>query len=378
MINRVSPVSDHVIEEILSRVRRKFSMKPKVAIAGFGKSGKSSLFNAIYGQKIASVSMRTDETLAPQTMERFGIDFTDTPGIGTEKFSLDKVIQMNVFDRQHIVIHVLNGASAISADDEHLHDIIEKSTSRRVTVVNKVDILDSEEQAQYAQSMLERLGLTTQDFLFVSAKTGFNIGELVGYIANVLPDAMQDAFIAQQQADLSLKQKRIRTLIYSKAALSAAVGAIPIPIADIFILAPIQIALVTTIGYYHGVEVTKDRAIELLTTVSAGVGLREVARQLIKLVPGYGSAISAVIAFAGTVGLGETANVWFKHQMKIDPEQLRLIFKTAAELAKKEYELLHEADSELKQRLQSLNKQLATGEITQAEFEQLLASFDEK
>lgn len=64
-------------------------------IAGFGKAGKSSLFNAIYGENVAKVSMHTDETDKAQTQERFGIDFTDMPGIGigkscvNQKFFLD-------------------------------------------------------------------------------------------------------------------------------------------------------------------------------------------------------------------------------------------------------------------------------------------------
>ncbi|GAK50298.1 GTP-binding protein engA [Candidatus Moduliflexus flocculans] len=151
-----TPISDNMIEEITNNVRRQFSMKPQIAIAGFGKAGKSSLFNSIYGENVAKVSMRTDETTEMQSREKFGIDFTDTPGIGTAKFSFEKVKQMGVFDRQHIVIHVLNGASAISEQDEHLHELITQSSTKRVTVVNKVDILDLSEQEEYAQRKYER------------------------------------------------------------------------------------------------------------------------------------------------------------------------------------------------------------------------------
>ncbi len=55
------PVSEESLEEIMFKIKQKFSTKPKIAIAGFGKAGKSSLFNAIYGENVAKVSMRTDE-----------------------------------------------------------------------------------------------------------------------------------------------------------------------------------------------------------------------------------------------------------------------------------------------------------------------------
>jgi hypothetical protein len=44
--------------------------------------------------------------------------------IGTGKFSLEKVRQMRIFNRQHVLIYMLNGASAISAEDEGLHELI--------------------------------------------------------------------------------------------------------------------------------------------------------------------------------------------------------------------------------------------------------------
>ena len=368
-------VDDAVIEEIVERVRRRFSMKPKVAIAGFGKSGKSSLFNAIYGERVAKVSMKTDETTPDDmlTKERFGIDFTDTPGFGTEKFSLDTIAAL--LDGQHVVVHVLNGAASISAEDHRLHANLGESHARRVTVVNKVDLLDESEQADVRSSVREKLGLERDAFLFISAKRGTNIPSLVQRITELLPEAMQDAFVAQQQADLQLKERRIRKLIYSKAALAGVVGAVPIPVADIAVLTPMQIAMVAGVGYFHGVEVTKDRAVEFLTVVGAGMGLREAARQLAKLIPGWGSAISAAVAFAGTVALGESAHAWFKSQMKLAPDELREVFKKAASRAKTEYEERPRAaaPTDAENAISSLRAKHAAGEISDEELALALA-----
>ncbi len=48
---------DDIIRQVVEEVNKKFKEKPKVAIAGFGKTGKSSLFNAIYGENKAKVAM---------------------------------------------------------------------------------------------------------------------------------------------------------------------------------------------------------------------------------------------------------------------------------------------------------------------------------
>lgn len=380
-----SPVPLDGIDEIVSHVQKRFASKPKVAFAGFGNSGKSSLLNAIYGSEVSRVSMRTDETAGPLVAERFGIDFTDTPGVGTGKFSLESVLDLGVLSGQHIIVHVLNGASAISKEDEKLQRVVRGASARSITVVNKIDLLDDKERSEFVESACAKLGLREDEILLVSAKRGTGIAELVRRIADLLPTALQDAFIAQQRADLKLKEKRIRALIYSKAGVCAAVALVPIPVADILILTPIQMAMVATIGYFHGVEVTADRATELMGVMGAGVGLREAARQLVKLVPGYGLVVSASIAFAGTVALGETANIWFARRMRVDAQDLKELFARTAAKAKEEYALQEESGSavpraaaeEVRARIEALRRKLDSGAISQAEFDEAVAEMGE-
>jgi len=366
-------VGEQSIQEALSSVRRRFETTPRVAVAGFGNAGKSRLFNAIYGQERAAVSMRTDETREPQTEKRFGIEFTDTPGIGTGRFSLDHVSDTGLLDRQHVVIHVLNGAAAISEEDERLHDLIERSTARRVTVVNKVDLLDADERAEFTESVAERLGLFERDFLFVSAKRGTNVDRLVRQIAAVLPDAMQDAFVAQQHADLELKAMRVRALVYGKAAVCAGVALTPVPVADIVVITPIQMAMVAAIGFFYGVAVTRDRVAALTAVLGAGFGLREAARQLLKLVPGAGPVVSASIAFAGTVALGEAAKLWFEHRMKVPAEELREVFEHTARSARQEYEAHRTQAEAASTQVAALRRRHEDGDLDDDELASLLA-----
>ncbi|HKQ71582.1 MAG TPA: GTPase, partial [Polyangiaceae bacterium] len=375
-----SPVPIDGIDDIVAHVQKRFATKPKVAFAGFGNAGKSSLLNAIYGSEVARVSMRTDETTGPQVAERFGIDFTDTPGMGTSKFSLDNVLDLGMLQNQHLIIHVLNGAAAISAEDEKLQRAIRGASARSITVVNKVDLLDEDEKREFLESVFDKLGLREGEVMMVSAKRGIGVPELVQRITELLPSALQDAFIAQQKADSALKEKRIRALIYSKAGIASAVALAPIPVADILVLTPIQMAMVATIGYFHGIEVTPERATELMGVMGAGMGLREAARQLVKLIPGYGMVVSAGIAFAGTVALGEAANVWFKRRMKVDAQDLRELFTRTANRAKEEYALQHTKRgatvSEIAVKIDRLRADLAAGKISREAFDLALAEID--
>jgi uncharacterized protein (DUF697 family) len=228
--------------------------------------------------------------------------------------------------------------------------------------------------------------VSENEVMLVSAKRGTGVPALVQRISDLLPSALQDAFIAAQRADSALKERRIRTLIYSKAGVCAAVALAPIPIADILVLTPIQMAMVATIGYFHGVEVSAERAGELMGVMGAGVGLREAARQLVKLIPGYGLVVSAAIAFAGTVALGETANLWFSRQMKVDAHDLKVLFSRVAAKAKQEYALRSDkesageraADERVRAEAVALKDKLARGVISPAEFEKAMADLERR
>jgi small GTP-binding protein len=371
--NMYSEFSDVALQAMVAQVRERFVMKPKIAVAGFGKAGKSSLFNAIYGESVAPVGMKTDLTTDATPLEKFGIDFTDTPGFGTEKFSFEAVRDMSKLSEQHVVVHVLNGASAITAEDQELHELIIRSHTRRVTVVNKCDLLDEHEREEYAASMKEKLGLYPDQFMFVSARRGTNIPELVAHIAEILPHALRDGFVAQQ-TDLALKEKYVHTAIITASAISAAVALIPIPIADIIVLTPLQLTMIVGIGAYYGIEVDVKRSAEFVMTVGAGVGLREATRQLVKFVPGFGTALSAAIAFAGTFALGEAAKLWFKKGMQVDAAELQAAYKAAAASAREKYALHKAKSAAVAEKIGVLRADLAAGRITQAEFETALAA----
>ena len=57
----------------------------RCGIIGLSGSGKSSIVNAIAGEKIAPVGS-TEQTMEAQSFIHSGIEFVDLPGCGTEKW----------------------------------------------------------------------------------------------------------------------------------------------------------------------------------------------------------------------------------------------------------------------------------------------------
>jgi uncharacterized protein (DUF697 family) len=89
-------------------------------------------------------------------------------------------------------------------------------------------------------------------------------------------------------------------------------AAIFIPGADLPVLTLNQIRMVLRLAAAYGEEIDRDRALELLAVVGAGLGFRAVARQALTLVPGPGWAIKGGVAYAATLTLGQAAIAYFE------------------------------------------------------------------
>jgi len=113
----------------------------------------------------------------------------------------------------------------------------------------------------------------------------------------------------------SVQKRLAQVLVNSAVAISTAIGAQPIPLADLPILLSLQVALVSGIMYVSGRELSARLAGEFIgalgANLGAGLALREGSRALLKFFPGWGNAISGAIAGAGTYAIGKAATAYF-------------------------------------------------------------------
>jgi uncharacterized protein (DUF697 family) len=88
--------------------------------------------------------------------------------------------------------------------------------------------------------------------------------------------------------------------------------AVFIPGADMPVLTLNQIRMVFHLATAYGEEIDRDRALEVVAVIGAGLGFRTVARQAAAFVPGVGWAVKGGIAYAGTRALGKAASAFFE------------------------------------------------------------------
>jgi uncharacterized protein (DUF697 family) len=100
-------------------------------------------------------------------------------------------------------------------------------------------------------------------------------------------------------------------------------AAVWIPGADLPILTAVQLRMMLQIGACYGEELSPDRAVELVSFLGAGFGLRTVARELLDFVPVAGWAVQGSVAYGGTRALGRAADEYFARGAPADLTKVR-------------------------------------------------------
>ena len=165
-----------------------------VALAGRPNVGKSTLVNAIVGQKVAIVSDK------PQTTRRAirGIAMrgnaqlvlVDLPGVQRPRDALTQRMQSRVereFGDADAALLLLNGEQGVGPGDRFIAGALARADVPVAVVVNKIDRLDEAHTLAALQAAAE-LGVSDEIFP-LSARRGTGVEELVEYLVALLPQS---------------------------------------------------------------------------------------------------------------------------------------------------------------------------------------------
>jgi uncharacterized protein (DUF697 family) len=137
---------------------------------------------------------------------------------------------------------------------------------------------------------------------------------LISLLAQALPNQARIEMLRISH-DRAAQAEVSQTLVKSTTAICAAIGAQPIPLADLPILTTLQLVMVSGIMYLSGRERSLRAATEFIAALGANVGagmlLREGTRAVLKFFPGWGNVVCGMVAGAGTYAIGRAAIVYF-------------------------------------------------------------------
>jgi GTP-binding protein len=167
---------------------------PEIAFLGRSNVGKSSLLNALVGEKAAKVSSTPGRTRAinffalHDERQRTQMIFADLPGYGYAKISKSisaewpKFIEPYLAERETLALCVCLVDSNIPPrpPDRQLLEWLSSAGRDFVVVATKTDRLSGNERTRNLNAL--RKGLEVDEILTVSAKTGAGLKELWAYI----------------------------------------------------------------------------------------------------------------------------------------------------------------------------------------------------
>ena len=169
-----------------------------VAVLGAPNAGKSTLVNALVGQKVAITSPKAQTTRARllgialaenAAGEPTQIVLADTPGIFAPKRRLDRAMVNAAWEGADEADAILLVVDPIKQRRHELMPLIEtlaQRPERKILVINKVDASKKEALLVLAQDLDAQAKF--DEIFFVSALTGDGVDEMKAHLASLMPE----------------------------------------------------------------------------------------------------------------------------------------------------------------------------------------------
>ena len=165
-----------------------------VAILGRPNVGKSTLLNAVVGEKIAIVSPKPQTTRSRitgiKTMADAQLIFVDTPGLMRPRTALNRhmvQIVQEAYQSVDLILLVTDvGAADQMANDDFILQHLKDVGTCVFLVINKIDLIDKRQILPLIEAYQQRYPFA--EYLPIAALKGVNVDELVRTVIRYSPE----------------------------------------------------------------------------------------------------------------------------------------------------------------------------------------------
>jgi small GTP-binding protein len=298
-----------------------------VAIVGPPNAGKSTLYNRLILKKEdqAAVGPRPGTTRVAQEADVGLFALVDTPG-AMAPTSLEAGSQVEeplaraiaAAHESDVLVILFDATQPLGDLEKLLFDVLVGLGRPAVVVLNKMDAVGQGRPQVHARAA-QVLGLTTEEILLISARTGAGLDRMLLEIARREPEIVA----ALGQALPAYRGTLARATINRAASTAAAVALTPLPMISFIPLIGVQTALVLSLARIYGYQITLARARELIVTFGIGLLARSLFYEVIKLGGPPGWLVSAGVAAGATSALGYGAAAWFDRGERLSRRRLQ-------------------------------------------------------
>lgn len=178
-----------------------------ISIIGAPNVGKSTLLNAILGQKLAIVTPKPQTTRNQirgiVTTDNHQMIFVDTPGLMDPKYRLQSEMVRTAYGALRdadVVLFVIDTARQNeNIEEKILERLYGVKNTRKILILNKVDLIDKRKLLPIIEKYSKKLDF--DNIIPISAKTGDGVPELLYQVKSFLPPGPQ-YFPDDQLSDL--------------------------------------------------------------------------------------------------------------------------------------------------------------------------------
>jgi len=162
-------------------------------ILGRPNSGKSTLVNALIGQKISIVSSKPQTTrhriLGIVSEDRGQIVFVDTPGIHKPAYRMNQRMLRTVYEglkEVDLMLLVVDASISFGSGEKFVLEMVKKAKSRSILLLNKIDKISKNKLLPIMQNYSSAYDFI--EIIPISALKGDNLALLMDKIFQYLPD----------------------------------------------------------------------------------------------------------------------------------------------------------------------------------------------
>ena len=202
-----------------------------IAIMGRPNVGKSTLMNAMVGEKVAIVSNRPQTTrnriMGIYTEKDAQIVFLDTPGLHTPRTRLGEYMMKAAKDALQGIdaLIVMVDATAVGKHDDQIVEDMSRYEVKKALVLNKIDLLPKESLLALMQRY-QAAGY--DDIVPISAAKGDGVEELKQLLISYLPEGPQyfpaDAVTDQPERLICAELIREKALLHLREEVPHGIG----------------------------------------------------------------------------------------------------------------------------------------------------------
>ncbi len=164
-----------------------------VTIIGRPNVGKSTLANAILGEKIAIMSDKPQTTRnrinAIHTDEECQIIFIDTPGLHKAKTKLGEFMVSSALDtlkEVDAIVFMVDDSDRIGAGDEFILEQLKAVKTPVILAINKVDLIDPDRYVKIVENYKKYTFI--KEVINISALNNTNVDVLMGMIKKFIKE----------------------------------------------------------------------------------------------------------------------------------------------------------------------------------------------